>query len=53
MIETFLNQIIDTCRVSKIMMELYQLSDEELKSLDLIRADIPLVAYQSLNKAKG
>lgn len=31
-------------------MELYQLSDKELKSLDLSRADIPLVAYQSLNK---
>lgn len=53
MINTFLNNIIDTCKMSRIMMELYQLSDTELTSLNLNRADIPLVAYESLIKAKS
>lgn len=53
MIDNFLNSIITTCKMSRIMMELNQLSDEELLSLDLNRSDIPLVAYEALNKANS
>jgi uncharacterized protein YjiS (DUF1127 family) len=30
------------------MLELYQLSDEELNTLDVSRADIPIIAYKSV-----